>query len=201
MDIIFNIGVRVIAFILLPFLYWRSLKGRKKGFFDWINIKFPKFKSKELIDLIIISFCIIVYIVFLYDFIIYKYADITKFSIIKFSNYEVGTIISIIIYSFFQIALGEEIFFRGFIKKFFSDRLGYFIGNVIQAILYGLFYLLILRTSLSLPFLIGVIACKVVIGYALAMVNEKKAKGSIITSFLISGLANTFSILLFIFLF
>ena len=48
------------------------------------------------------------------------------------------------------VALGEEIFFRGFLEGWLVRRLGFTIGNIIQAIVFILPHLLLLLVSLSL---------------------------------------------------
>lgn len=95
-----------------------------------------------------------------------------------------------------QTALSEEILFRGFIGKRLQKKFGFVVGNALQAILFGLPH--------GVPFMlvyhqyvVGVtlIICASVVGGLEFYLNEKKAGGSILPSFLIHSTVNVLSFL------
>jgi len=60
------------------------------------------------------------------------------------------TFLSILLKEAFYVALGEEIFFRGFLGGWLVRRLGFATGNIVQALAFLLPHLILLVISLSL---------------------------------------------------
>ncbi len=194
---------QLILFSIVPYLYWRSIRGRKPGFFNWIGLKAIQTKSKRgFIELVVAIASAVVFFVFLGVFIIPKLIpDQTVLAQSQFTEISMVSIFGILVYAFIQTGLSEEILFRGFIGKFFIRRLGYFTGNCIQAFLFGLLHGIIFFGKVPVFSLILIILITGSIGYFLGYMNEKKAQGSILPSWIAHGLANTIAALLFILLF
>jgi len=88
------------------------------------------------------------------------------------------------------VALGEEIFFRGFIGGWLTRRLGLAIGNTVQALVFLLPHLLLLSVSLSLWPLILV---QFLAGWLLGWLRYRS--DSILPGWLVHSLSNAFGAL------
>ena len=92
----------------------------------------------------------------------------------------------------FYIALGEEIFFRGFIGNLLIRRMGFAFGNLLQSIIFLLPHTLLLTIDLRLwPVLIPQFAAGWLFGWLLYR------SGSILPSWVAHSLSNAFSALAF----
>jgi membrane protease YdiL (CAAX protease family) len=90
------------------------------------------------------------------------------------------------------VALGEEIFFRGFIGGLLIRRLGFQIGNLLQSIIFLLPHLLILTVSTTLwPILIP----QFIAGWIYGLLLYKS--GSILPSWVAHSLSNAFGAVAF----
>ena len=65
-------------------------------------------------------------------------------------EFSVGTVFLVLFREAFYTALGEEIFFRGFLGGLLFRRFGFAVGNAMQALLFLLPHLLLLLVSLTL---------------------------------------------------
>jgi uncharacterized protein len=61
-----------------------------------------------------------------------------------------SAILIILVREAFYVALGEEVFFRGFLGGWLFRRLGFRVGNLIQAVIFLLPHLLLLMVSIEL---------------------------------------------------
>lgn len=83
------------------------------------------------------------------------------------------------------VALGEEVLFRGFLGGWLMRRLGFAIGNTVQALTFLLPHLLLLSVSLSLWL---VVVVQLVTGWLLGWLRHRSA--SILPGWLAHSLAN-----------
>lgn len=104
-----------------------------------------------------------------------------------------------LVYAFFNTALSEEILFRGFLLKRLSSKFGFAVGNGVQSVLFGLLHGVMFVPVVGVVKALIIIVFTSAIGWCMGYVNEKLAGGSIIPSWLIHALANTFSSLLALF--
>ena len=100
---------------------------------------------------------------------------------------------SILIYSFLQTSLPEELLFRGFLLKRLVNHMPFFFANTIQAIAFGLLHGILFASLVSIKITLFITLFTGVIAAYLGFVNEKKARRSILTSWIIHALANIFS--------
>ncbi len=201
--IIINAIVQLVLFSALPYVYWRGIKGKKQDFFTWLGFKGIRTKSRRgLVELIIAIGSGLIFITFTSVFLIPQLLeDGVLLATSQFSNYKIGTIFSIIIYAVIQTGLSEEILFRGFLGKFFMRILGYFQGNIIQAGLFGIMHLVLFLGKVSSLNLVLIAVLTGSIGYFMGYINERKAGGSILPSWIAHSLANIVSAILMIWLF
>ena len=88
------------------------------------------------------------------------------------------------------VALGEEIFFRGFLGGWLVRRLGFAIGNTVQALIFILPHLLLLLVSLNLW---PILAVQMIAGWLLGWLCYHS--GSILPGWLAHSLINAFGAL------
>jgi membrane protease YdiL (CAAX protease family) len=104
----------------------------------------------------------------------------------------IGSFFLALVYEAFYVALGEEVFFRGFLGAALIRRLGFHAGNFIQAVVFLLPHLLLLTAGLGLwPLLIMQFLMGWVQGWLL------HRSGSILPGWLSHSLGNAFGALLF----
>lgn len=102
-------------------------------------------------------------------------------------------LLTVFIYSFVQTSLSEEILFRGFLHRIVAVKWGFYVGNTVQAILFGALHGVMLFSSTGLLPAIIVVVITGGIGFSIGMMNEKLAGGSIIPGWLLHGVTNVIS--------
>ncbi|MDO5559833.1 MAG: CPBP family intramembrane metalloprotease [Oscillospiraceae bacterium] len=194
LSVLFTSLIQLIAFCIIPFIWW-LLSARKTNFFQWIGLKKPVFKDSiyKIIGIIIIVAGLYIGAMFLFMTTLLR--DVPT-ATSQFGGKGLSAIPSIIIYAGIQTSLSEELFFRGFLCKRLSDHSGFVKGNIIQSVFFGLlhgipfgmatgkWYVYILLTLLPAS-----------IGFIQGWLNEKKADGSIIPSWILHALMNVLSAL------
>lgn len=184
--------IQLAAFVLIPLLWW-ILTERKENFFSWIGLKKPKLQGKFLNILIVITAGM--YIAAMYLIMNHMLGD-TMTAASQFSGKGVIAIPAILVYAIIQTSLSEELFFRGFLLKRLTHKFGFAIGNLLQSLLFGLMH--------GIPFGLATgdwIVCILLtllpgtIGYVQGWMNERRAGGSIIPSWILHALMNIMSAL------
>ncbi|MFI3173182.1 MAG: CPBP family intramembrane glutamic endopeptidase, partial [Eubacteriales bacterium] len=89
--------------------------------------------------------------------------------------------------------LSEEIVFRGFILKRLSNKMNFTLANIIQSILFGLLHGVLFFSFVNPVIAFIIIVFTGAIGWFMGYINEEKANGSILPSWIIHGLSNLFS--------
>lgn len=194
LSLLFSSLLQLLIFSFIPFIWW-LITARKTKFFQWIGLKKPVFKDSKFI-----IFGIIVVVAGLYIgamfFIMTTFLSDVPTATSQFSGKGLWAVPSIIIYAIIQTSLSEELFFRGFLCKRLVSRLGFIAGNTIQSTLFGLLH--------GIPFGLATgnwLVCILLtilpatIGFTQGWLNEKKAGGSIIPSWILHGLMNILSAL------
>lgn len=194
-NIILSAIIQVVVLSIIPFIWWYLTAKKKENFFHWIGLKKPVIKGslKKLISIIVIAS--VVYSI-LMVIIMTQLMGNTDTATSQFSNQGWKVLPSILIYAVIQTGLSEEIFFRGFLGKRFISRLGFKVGNTIQAVLFGLIH--------GIPF--GLITGNVLItillillpgsiGWVQGWINERGSSGSIIPSWITHAILNILSAL------
>lgn len=178
--------------ILLLFIFFTYLiKYRSfKGFFKYIG--FNKFNVKVSLNYSLML-TITSLILLTGPFILISEIPINNDSTLYlakivniFKSYNMLTLITILI---LKSIFFNEVFFRGFLGKQLIHRLGFNLGNLLQAILYGLI--------ISIPFFdlgllnsISIITVNVIIGYLLGHLVENISNGSICPSCIVHIIVN-----------
>jgi membrane protease YdiL (CAAX protease family) len=109
----------------------------------------------------------------------------------QFLGQGVSALIPALVYAFLQTAFSEELFFRGFLTKGFINKFGFQLGNTIQSLLFGFMHSLMFISKAGLLGTIIIILLTGMVGWLMGWINEKQSNGSIISSWLLHGCANT----------
>ncbi|MGI6607634.1 MAG: CPBP family intramembrane glutamic endopeptidase [Erysipelotrichaceae bacterium] len=185
-----NSIVQIIIFSAIPFVWWLVTSRNKCPFLEWIGLKkISNAGSRKVYYLIIgISLAFLLVSVFILNSL--KEADM---AISEFSELGINAFPAILIYAVFNTSLPEEIFFRGFLLKRLADKFGYNVGNITQAVIFGLLHGVMFFSSAGVLKAILIIVFTGAVGWCIGYVNEKEASGSILPGWFIHALANIFS--------
>lgn len=182
--------IQVILLSLVPFIWWLIFHRKKESFFSFVGIKKPdksKVKSIFIAMIGVLLVCEGLGIIEKYCLRGFETADST------FSGMGISAIGSVIVYAFVQTAFSEEIFFRGFLLKRLSAKLGLAIGSKITAVIFGAMHVaLVYATGRTLGIIsfVTLLVYPMVVSLLLTWVNEKKANGSILPGWFIHGIIN-----------
>ena len=108
-----------------------------------------------------------------------------------FAGQGISALPSLFFYAFLRTALSEELLFRGFILKRVQDIKGFAVGNIVQALLFGLMHGIpfgIVTRSISALFLLTLIPG--LFGWYEGWLNEKRCGGSIVPGWMVHGCLN-----------
>lgn len=111
----------------------------------------------------------------------------------EFAGLGVRAILPVIVYAVFNTAFSEELLFRGFLLKRIENKFGFFAGNTVQAVLFGLLHGVMFFPLAGVAKAVWVITVTGSIAWFMGYINERKAGGSILPSWIIHALSNIFS--------
>lgn len=180
--------IQLFVFLLLPFIGWYFTKKENESFGQWIGFKKPSINNKKKFILVLIIILIIIPLVHL--IILPGFLENSDLSSFQFKDSKTTMIIPILLYSFIQIGLAEEIFFRGFLLKRMLVILEFRVANLIQAVIFGLVHGLIFYGVAGLEGAVIITLIITVDGWFMGYLNEKLASGSIVPSWIVHGLSN-----------
>lgn len=190
MDYIFlakGIILQIVVFTIIPFIVWIIRKRKALTFPQYVGLVKPQLAIGIGTALATSVVYIVVYSLVHFTSI----ADVTQTSANAYAGMGAAAIIPGLIVCFFQQALAEEILFRGFIGKRLVSKLGLSLGNILQALIFGLIHMLgaILGNENIISSLIMMVSISAG-GWLLGYISEKLFKGSIIPGILLHGLGN-----------
>ncbi|WP_212692748.1 CPBP family intramembrane glutamic endopeptidase [Vallitalea guaymasensis] len=180
--------VQVIIFSIIPFIWWIISDRKNSTFLHWLG--FRKVMVKDYKKYILSIFGMLLLSIITVFYIIPLYIDTSNNATSQFASKGFSVLIPVIIYSFIQTGLSEEIFFRGFLAKRLINKFGFRIGNIVQGLLFGLMH------GIFFFWIAGVIGTIIIIvltgmsGWVSGWINEKQSGGSIISSWVLHGLGN-----------
>lgn len=182
---------QALLFALIPFIWWLITARKKENFFKWIGLKKIEHEGKVVNTVLITIVAVVVYGGLSILSINLLPEGITTAGS-NFAGMGAKAIPAVMAYGFIRTGFAEELLFRGFLLKRFSNKFGFVAGNTIQAILFGLLH--------GVPF--GLATGNVLVtvlltilpgafGWFQGWLNEKRCGGSIIPSWLLHGTINT----------
>lgn len=195
-DVLMSSGIQVSCVLILALISYLVFCRKKNGFFNWIGLYLPKSRNwiKSSITVFVVSLFVMVGPLTLFQYLGYITPEMFYDKTISEQGFSISIVIIILLKAIIQTSLSEEIFFRGLIGKRIANKFGYLVGNIIQALIFGLPH--------GLPFMIvykeyvvgiTLIVTAGIVGYLQFWLNEKKADGSLVPSILIHGIMNIIS--------
>ncbi|MCL2107753.1 MAG: CPBP family intramembrane metalloprotease [Oscillospiraceae bacterium] len=180
---------QILALSAIPFIWW-LIAARKEPFFAWVGLKKPRVEDKKRFIIFVFVALIVAFLMsFVLDPIL---PDDIQLANERFRGQGISALIPAIIFAFFATALGEEILFRGFIGNRLCGKIGFWGGNTIQAVLFGLLHGATMFPTLGIAVPLLVIAFTATLGWLMGYINEK-AGGSIIPSWGLHGASNLYA--------
>ncbi len=185
-----NSLVQIALFSVLPFIWWLVSARKKENFFSWIGLK--RIPAENRKQCYLTSLAVIGGFILLSIGILLMMRDVET-ATSEFSGKGLGVLPAAFVYAFLNTALPEELLFRGFLLKRLSARFGFGIANLAQSCLFGLLHGIMFFSLIGPAQALIIVVFTGGIGWSMGYVNEKKANGSILPSWMIHGIANLFS--------
>ncbi|MDE5804482.1 MAG: CPBP family intramembrane metalloprotease [Lachnospiraceae bacterium] len=182
--------VEIVLIGLVPFIWWLVTARKKEKFIKWIGIKGIEKENQKAAWISTLVIALLFIPVSVYTIYIIK--DIET-ATSEFKGLGISALLPALIYAVFNTSLPEEIFFRGFLLKRLSNKVGYRIANLVQSMIFGLLHGIMFFSLVGIVKAIIVILFTGAIAFAMGYVNEKKANGSILPSWFIHALSNIFA--------
>ena len=183
--------VQLLLFSLIPLIFWLVFARKKQNFLNWLGVKKIHHEGKGLVTACAIVLVTGMYIGLTIVSIKLLCAEVTTAGS-DFAGKGFAAFPAVLAYGFIRTGLSEEIVFRGFILKRIGEKIGFFAGDTIQAVLFGMahgipfgFATHSISVAIVTTLLPGVFA------WFLGWMNEKWLHGSIIASWLLHGTINT----------
>lgn len=188
--------LQLTLFAGVPWIFYLIFNKKNESYFKWIGLYLPNNKLwiKNCIKVFIISVLIMVGPILILQHLDNITLEMTYMEELSGKGLHFNVIIIIILKAIVQTSLSEEILFRGFIGKRIANKFGYFQGNIVQGILFGLPHglpFIIVFHEYTVGFVLLITAS--IVGFLQFYLNEKKADGSIIPSFIVHGIMNLIS--------
>lgn len=193
---LFNAIFQVILFSIIPLIWWFVTARKKENFFKWLGLKKPECKSKKALILSMLLIFVICFVVA--QFAIWIRGDVAAAES-AYKGMGIVALPSVLVYSYIQTGLSEEILFRGFLLKRLAAKFGFTIANIIQALIFGAIHITMVWGQVGIVAGVVIVIYPIVPAVAFAYLNEKKSGGSILPSWIIHGTLNTVSTLFSLF--
>lgn len=182
--------VQVILFAAVPFVCWLIAGRKKEKFFSWIGLKKGKCKSGIGKTILIAAAGMGAYVV-LTRICVQMLPEGVTAAGSEFAGKGLIAIPAAAAYAYIRTGLSEEILFRGFLLKRIASKFGFFAGNTIQALAFGLLHGIpfgVATGNFAVTILLTLIPGA--IGWLMGYINEKRFEGSILPSWLLHGTIN-----------
>jgi membrane protease YdiL (CAAX protease family) len=186
-----NTVIQIIVFSIIPFLWWLVSARKKERFLFWVGLKMPRYDNK--LKVLVVSLSALVLLLLPGIYLVLSLDNRALLANAKFAGTGINGILPILLYAVIQTGLCEEIFFRGFLNKRISHKFGAVVGNITQAVLFGLLHGVLLFGSIDIIIVVAVIVFASIVGLLMGYLNEKLSDGSIVPSWIIHSLMNIIS--------
>ncbi len=181
---------QLLIFSLVPFIWWLITARKKENFFRWIGLKKITHEKNAGNTLLITFLASALYCALTFLCITFVSDEITTAGS-QFVGKGMIALPAAVAYAYIRTALAEEMVFRGFLLKRIKNKFGFGIGNLIQAVLFGLLH--------GIPFGLATQNILVTVlltilpgafGWYQGWLNEKRCGESIVSSWLLHGTMN-----------
>lgn len=191
-----NAVFQVVLFSVIPLVWWFVTARKKENFFKWLGIK--KTASEDVKNLILSIAAIIVVCFLVGELAVWMRGDVAAAES-AYKGMGLAALPSVLVYAYIQTGLSEEILFRGFLLKRLAAKFGFTVANIIQALIFGAIHLTMVWGQVGIIAGIVIVIYPMIPAVAFAYLNEKKADGSILPSWIAHGTLNTISTLFSLF--
>ena len=190
-----NTVVQLSVVMIIAGLAWLAFARKRVGFRAWTGLFPPTTRSMGLSLLIFAAWSAVTALIYLLpEFVSLASAEGTVAGRIRAEGFSGEVVMLIVMLAIFKTGLTEEIFFRGLIGKRLINLAGFWVGNSLQAALFGAVHLLIFLVPGGPDFtpMLGafVLILPGAAGWLMGFANEKLGNGSIAPGWLIHGLGN-----------
>ena len=194
--------LQVLVFTAIPFFAYLIGHRRARGFFDSIGLRKPERRTMLYATILAAAFVLPVLVLLSLSPAIREVVTAPNTVIGRLRSYGFSgvTVALLCIKALVQTSLSEEILFRGFVAKRLISWLGFTLGNLLQALLFGLVHLLLfIGQEFSFVIAAGVVLFTGLGGWTSGYLNERVGNGSILPSWWMHGITNalTYSVLAF----
>ena len=192
-NLIISAIFQLVLFTAIPFLIYSFIAKDKIGFLNYLGLKETVSTNFFYPIIFSVALCVIPILLIEYS---HSFSDIFNNAFLVSGKFDKNNglfncIGSIFIVSYFQTALTEEIFFRGFIGKQLLKKKSFTFSNIAQGLIFAFLHLgmgfAITKNPVFLIFSFVFPLIFSMIGFYL---NEKKSGGSIFPSILLHGTSN-----------
>ncbi len=192
---VINTVVQLSVVLIVAGLAWLIFARKRAGFRAWLGLTAPTLRSMGWALLIFVIWSAVTALIYLLpDFVALASAEGTVAGRIRAEGFSGDTAALILILAIFKTGLTEEIFFRGLIGKRLINLSGFWIGNTLQAALFGAVHWLIFLVPGGPDFTptLGVLIFLLpgAAGWLMGFANERLGNGSIAPGWMIHGLGN-----------
>lgn len=172
-------------------MVWWLLTARKQQHFtEWIGLKKVAINKENKIGIWISG---IAAAFVLSGYFVLRLLRSVEMATSEFEGMGMQAFGAIIVYALFNTALPEELLFRGFLLKRLKKVFGFAIANILQAVLFGLLHGILFISLTGILQSVLIIAFTGIVAWFMGYIDEEKACGSIIPSWIIHSAANLFS--------
>jgi len=188
-----NTTVQLVAVLLVALIVW-LIWARKAQFRTFLGMTAPSVKS--LLWVLVMSVILVpatIGVFLLGDLHAIVTAPNTVVGALRARGPSVETFAMIALVGGVKTSLTEELFFRGLLCKRLIAWLGFGVGNVIQAIVFGLAHMVIFVAAFSPAITIALFAIAAGGGWMMGFLNERVGNGSIAPGWLLHAIANLIS--------
>lgn len=188
-----NAIIQVLLFSLVPLLWWLVTARKKVAFFDWLGLRWPKNVNTRTLWGSIVLVTVVCFVIG--EVAVWARGDVEAAES-AYQGMGLGALPTVLVYAFIQTGLSEEILFRGFLLKRLMAKWGFVVANIVQALIFGALHLTMVWGQVG--FLAGavIVIYPMIPAVLMSILNEKKADGSILPSWLVHGTLNTVSALM-----
>lgn len=193
-----NSLIQLVVILLICLIIWFFMARRKSGFLKWIGLYAPTGKSMIIALITFVLWSAITLLLYTQPALQEAASgDNTIAGTLAKKGFSLEIIFVILVVAGIKTALAEEIFFRGLIAKRLINALGFWPGNIIQALIFGGIHLVIFvlpDAPAPTPLLItGIFIFPSISGGLMGYINERKGNGSILPGWLMHALGNAIS--------
>ena len=183
-----NAIIQVLLFSLVPLLWWLVTARKKVAFFDWLGLRWPKNVNTRTLWGSIVLVMVVCFVIG--EVAVWARGDVDAAES-AYQGMGLGALPTVLVYAFLQTGLSEEILFRGFLLKRLMAKWGFVVANIVQALIFGALHLTMVWGQVG--FLAGmvIVIYPMIPAVLMSILNEKKADGSILPSWLVHGTINT----------